>query len=136
VEQSAYEELCAYTLTHTAPAFLHQHVIDAYAAQNASAQTTPLQLSFALAGLYLHLERGFSGREVQRVHRVLAQRAHTWPSFVPLADRGAMTVVDVLGNPSGPVRDAAIDAWCAVVWHAHRRNAAAVITFLEQHSII
>jgi hypothetical protein len=135
-DQNAYDELCAYTLTHTGPAFLHQHVIDAYAAQNATAHTTPLQLSFAVAGLYLHVERGFSGREVQRAHRTLSQRARTWPSFTPPADRGGMTVLDVLANPPGPVRDAAIDAWCAAVWLAYQRSGPVVVAFLEQYSII
>jgi hypothetical protein len=33
-EKSAYDELCFYTLAHARqdPAFIHQHVVDAYAA--------------------------------------------------------------------------------------------------------
>jgi hypothetical protein len=52
----AYHELCGYTLTHGDAAFIHQHVVDAFAAQHADAHSKPIGITFALAGLYLHLE--------------------------------------------------------------------------------
>ena len=79
-EQLAYEELQCYTLGHGDPGFIHQHVVDAWAAQHADEQTKPIGLTFALIGLYLHVERGFSGRQVQRVHMILSQYERTWPS--------------------------------------------------------
>jgi len=37
-EQAARDELSAYTLTHGDADFIHQHVVDAFAAQHASAR--------------------------------------------------------------------------------------------------
>src|SRR5262249_50414598 len=65
-DQEAYYELAGYTLVHPDPAFIHQYIVDAYAAQHADAHCKPISISFALAGLYLHLERGYSGKAVQR----------------------------------------------------------------------
>src|SRR5690348_4591092 len=64
-DQEAYHELACYTLVHSDPAFIHQFIVDAYAAQHANAHSKPISVAFALAGLYLHLERGYSGRQVR-----------------------------------------------------------------------
>jgi len=50
-----YHELCGYTLTHGDPAFIHQDVVDASAAQSATAEAKPSTLTFALTGLCLHV---------------------------------------------------------------------------------
>jgi hypothetical protein len=34
-EQEAYEELCCYALARSDPSFIHQHVVDAFAVQQA-----------------------------------------------------------------------------------------------------
>ena len=94
-EEEAYHEVCAYTLTHGDATFIHQHVVDAWAAQHASPQSTPIAVYFALDGLYLHVERHFTGRDVQRVHMKLARRKEPWPvGALPVA-RGAITALDV-----------------------------------------
>ena len=94
-EEEAYHEVCAYTLTHGDATFIHQHVVDAWAAQHASPQSKPIAVFFALVGLYLHVERQFTGREVQRVHMKLARRKEPWP-VGPLPEaRGAITALDV-----------------------------------------
>src|SRR5438132_10744976 len=98
----AYNELCCYTLSLGDPAFIHQHVVDAFAAQHADEQTKPIKLTFALVGLHLHVEKQFSGKEIQRVHMGLARRKRAWPSFVLPNERGNMTVADVLAVPPGP----------------------------------
>jgi hypothetical protein len=136
--QAAYNELCGYTLTHFGPAFIHQHVVDAFAAQSASEQTKPITLTFALVGLYLHVEKNYSGKQVQRVHMQLARRKREWPSFAlpPPQDRGGMTAADVIAAPAGPDRDAAIDAWCASVWEAFRDSHRAVADLLRQYEIV
>src|SRR5262245_13289845 len=108
--------LWAYTLEHPGLDFLHQHAVDALAAQQANADTTPLQLTFALVGLYLYVEEGCTGRQVQRVHAILAQRRPKWPDFALPTFRGTRTVDDVLAAAAGPARDAAIRAWCGAVW--------------------
>src|SRR5438309_9926111 len=104
----AFNELCYYTLAHGDPAFIHQHVVDAFAAQTADEQTKPIKLTFALVGLYLHVEKQFTGRRVQLAHMKLAREKHPWPPLVLPEATGAMTAADVLVAPAGPERDAAI----------------------------
>src|SRR4051794_13943716 len=81
IEQDAYDELCSYTLTHGDLAFIHQHVVDAFGAQSATAETKPVRLTFALIGLLLHVEWKWTGRQVQRAHMQLAARTRDWPTF-------------------------------------------------------
>ncbi len=134
-ERGAYEELQAYTLAHGDGAFIHQYAVDAWAAQQADERTKPIALTFALVGLYLHLERGFSGRQVQRVHMLLARHKRSWPSFPLPRERGSITASQVVAAPPGPVRDHAIDAWCASVWEAFGDSHRAVAELLERHGI-
>lgn len=133
--EDAFNELCGYTLVLRDPAFIHQHVVDAFAAQNADERTKPIKLTFALVGLYLHLEKQYSGRQVQRAHQSLARRKRQWPSFALPMDRGGMTAVSVLDRPAGPARDQAIHAWCASVWAAFGDCHQAVAALLREHGI-
>jgi hypothetical protein len=127
-ERAARDELSAYTLTHGDRSFMHQHVVDAWAAQQATPESKAIGVAFALIGLYLHLERGYSGRDVQRAHIRFGRRRREWPAFDPPAERGALTTVDVMRSSPGPERDRAIEEWCASVWEAwdasHERVAA------------
>jgi Family of unknown function (DUF5946) len=133
--RDAYDELCAYTLTHGDPAFIHQHVVDAFAAQQADETTKPITLTFALIGLYLRVERRRSGRQVQLVHMKLAQRKRQWPSWSLPDDRGAITPADVLVAPPGAERDKAVDAWCASVWRAFCGHREAIVALLGEYGI-
>lgn len=130
-QQDLYAQLATYTLTHGDPAFVHQYVVDAFAAQSASEHTKPITLAFALVGLYLHVERHFSGRQVQRVHTLLA-RGKDWPRFELPADRGAITVAEVVWAAPGPERDAMIDRWCESVWSAYSASRDGVIELLQR----
>ena len=131
----AYNALCAYTLGRGDSTFIHQHVVDAFAAQRADERTKPIALTFALVGLYLHVERGFSGRQVQRVHMALAKRKREWPGFPLPPERGQVTVFDVLAVAEGRERDMMIDTWCASVWDAYRENHHSVVELLRQRGI-
>ena len=70
------------------------------------------KLTFALAGLYLHVEKDYSGKQVQRVHMLLGKQRKPWPTFTLPADRGDITVSDVMETAPGPERDQAIHRWC------------------------
>jgi hypothetical protein len=135
-EQDAYESLCAYTLARGDAEFVHQHVVDAYAAQRANEKTKPITLTFALVGLCLHVEKGWTGRQVQQAHVRLARRRQAWPALVLPSGRGSTTVADVAGIPKGPGRDRAIDAWCRSVWEAFAGNRGAVVELLTQRGIL
>src|SRR5262245_3539103 len=121
-EEEAYHELCAYTLSHGDAAFIHQHVVDAYMAQHATDATKPIGTTFALVGLYLLIEKHYSGKQVQQVHMKLSQRKEQWPHFTLPKSRGAITSMEVVAAPAGPQRDQAIHAWCASVWSAFAAN--------------
>jgi hypothetical protein len=132
----AYNELHACTMARGGEAFILQHVVDAFAAQTADENTKPIKITFALLGLYLHIEQGFSGRQVQRVHMKLGERKRQWPVISLPVDRGSMTVFDVLAVPEGTDRDRAIDQWCRSVWTAFHDSRQTIIELLRDHQII
>lgn len=135
-EQDAYNELSAYTLTRGYTVFIHQHVVDAFAAQYANGQTKPITVAFSLAGLYLRVEKGFTGRQVQDAHRQMAREKRSWPTFVLPEHRGAVTASEVMAAPPGIERDNAIDAWCSSVWAAFSMNRDAVVALLREYRIL
>ena len=135
-ELEANDALCAWTLGLRDPAFVHQHVVDAWMAQTADESTKPIGVLFALVGLCLHLEHGFTGREVQRAHMRLAKRKEVWPTFPLPVDRGRIGPAKVLSAGPGPDRVRAIDAWCASVWAAYAPSHAAVAAWLRGRGII
>jgi hypothetical protein len=136
-EENAYNELCAYTLAHATKdaSFIHQHVVDAYAAQRADGGSRAIRVVFALVGLYLRAERHYSGRQVQRVHMELARRKRSWPKVPLPLDRGSMTAADVIATRPGPERDKAIDAWCACVWAAYADTRKTIADLLDEYGI-
>ncbi len=119
--QEDYNKLNYYTLSHQSPSFIHQHAVDAFAAQNADEHTKPITITFALIGLYLHIEKGYTGKEVQKAHMRLANHRLQWPSFDLPEERGSLTVTDVIKVPEGNKRDEMIDNWCISVWDAYRQ---------------
>lgn len=131
-EREAYDRLRFDTLSRGDTAFVHQHVVDAWTAQHADASIKPIAVAFALIGLCLHIERGFTGREVQLAHVELARRRKDWPAFDLPARRGEITVRDVLLAEGRDERDVAIDEWCASVWSAYAASQRAVRELLEK----
>ncbi len=133
-ELDLFHELSFYTLAHGDPAFLHQHAVDAFAAQQATPATKPIAVVFGLVGLYLHVEKQFTGRQVQKVHMQLANRRKGWtkPPLPPERDsaRGSIRVADVLAASPGPTRDAMIHRWCVSVWEAFHASRAEIAQLL------
>ncbi|HEX6716913.1 MAG TPA: DUF5946 family protein, partial [Pyrinomonadaceae bacterium] len=66
--QEKFYELSYYTLAHQEPAFIHQHIVDAFTAQTADQNTKPIAVAFALIGLCLYLEKNCTGKQVQLAH--------------------------------------------------------------------
>lgn len=119
-DEALYHELTLYSLEKRDPAFIHQEVVDAWAAQNASPSDKSIKLPFALIGLYLYLEKGYTGKQVQQAHMKLAkEKKEVWPRFTLPDSRGTMTITDVMRAPAGVQRDAAIMEWCKSVWQAY-----------------
>ncbi|HEU5458770.1 MAG TPA: DUF5946 family protein [Terracidiphilus sp.] len=115
-EQHLFHLLTFYTLTHPDPVFLHQHAVDAFAAQLANEHTKPITLVFGLIGLYLHLEWNYTGRQVQLAHMRRASRRKQWPALPLPAQRGTIRVAHVLQAAPGPERDVMIHNWATSVW--------------------
>jgi hypothetical protein len=127
---TAYGEVYVYAMSR--PGFILQHVVDASVVQTASADSKPISVVFGLVGLYLRVEKEFSGREVQRAHTTLARRRRDWPPpFLP-ENRGSITVEDVLATEAGLKRDTAIDDWCRCVWNAFSGNRDLVIALAQE----
>ena len=136
VEKEAYDEICAYTLSRRDKAFIHQHVVDAYTAQTASSSDKPIGLTFALIGLYLHVEHNYSGRAVQLAHMKLGRQKRDWPRFLLPMERGEITASIVWTAPEGPERDNLIHDWCVSVWQAHVNNHAAVKAWAKEWQLV
>ena len=137
-DQDLFNELACYTLELRDPEFIHQHVVDAFAVQHAGPDTKPIAL---VIGLYLHLEKNFTGRQVQLAHMRLAQRRKHWNApRIPARQGAAIHVADVIAAPPGPARHAMIRRWCEAVWqdwqHARPEMAALARDLLgvEDHS--
>ena len=122
-----YNELSFYSLQHPdTEYFIHQHVVDAFHAQTADRSTKPIALTFALVGLYLFLEKGYTGREVQMVHMKMAKNKKPWPQVQLPDERGTITVSNVMTAAPGPDRDAMIKVWCVSVWKAYSTSHEAI----------
>ena len=118
-EREKYYALSYYTLAHRDPRFIHQHIVDAFTAQTARQDSKPISIAFALIGLYLFVEKDYTGMQVQLAHMELAKRKRKWPTFHLPELRGDIRVADVLLRPEGKERDAMIRDWCASVWQAY-----------------
>jgi len=120
-----YGALTAYNLERMDPFFHHQLCVDAYGAQHAGESAKPITLAFALVGLYLAVERGYTGRQVQQAHMELARKAgkgFDWPRFEPPERPWAVTAAEVWKAEPGKARDQMIKAWAETVWQKWARQ--------------
>jgi len=133
--QDIFHELSYYTVAHPSPTFIHQHVVDAFAAQTADKDTKPIKITFALLGLYLFLEKDFTGRQVQLAHMKIAtiKNRVEWPKIIYPEGRGSTTVSNVLQSPPGKERDLMIKKWCQSVWEAYSDSQIQVVDFLNKY---
>lgn len=133
-ERAAYDEVYVYAMGR--PGFILQHVADACVVQSASADTKPIAIVFGLMGLYLYVEKQFSGREVQNAHRNLARKKWECPQVRLPDDRGSITARDVLKADAGPDRDRAIEEWCKSVWTACLAHRPMIVELWREHELI
>jgi hypothetical protein len=127
-----YHELTANTLSARDPTFPHQLAVDAYAVQHVGPETKPITTAFALIGLYLVCERGFTGRQAQLAHMALGRRRQEWPRFPapPAQQRGDVTVADVLAA-GGAGCNPALRRWAASAWAAWRDQRDAIVALVR-----
>jgi hypothetical protein len=114
-----YGELSASNMERMDLSFIHQMCVDAYGAQHTGALVKPITTVFALVGLYLAVERGYTGRQVQKAHMELANKtgkSFAWPRLEPPRRTWEVTVSDVWNAEAGEQRDQKIKEWTETVW--------------------
>lgn len=126
-EQELFDELSFYTLAHGDAAFIHENSADAWRAQQADETTKPMAVIFAVMGLYLYLEKGFTGRQVQLAHMRMARQRRSWPKLALPKTQASLTVADVVAGEPGEARDAMIRGWCAAVWDVWQESRAQIV---------
>jgi hypothetical protein len=113
-----YSDLLCYTVARQDAGFIHQYTVDAYAAQHSGGATRNISIAFGLIGLYLALEKGYTGRQVQRAHMRIARIQRKWPRLEPPVKPAGITVMDVLGAGTDAEKDAMIRQWMKAVWES------------------
>jgi len=135
-DHELYYELICYTLEHPdKDYFIHQHVIDAYTAQKADVKTKPIAIIFALAVLYLFIEKNYSGKQVQMAHIQMSKNKKVWPTINLPQQRGEITFLNVLEAPPGRERDIIIKQWCISVWDAYVECHETIASLLSEYLI-
>lgn len=129
-----YYQLTAFTLSLADTEFIHQIVVDTYTAQHPGPGMRPITIPFALIGLYLAFERGFTGREVQLAHISLGRKHIRWPEFTPPLVKASVTVLDILPRVSATGYREPIMNWGKAVWETwkpdHKRVGGLVSQYL------
>ncbi len=130
-DQELFDELTFYTLAHPDPAFLHQNVVDAFAAQHADESSKPIYIVFALVGLYLCVEKGFTGKQAQKAHMQLARARKAWIKPPLPKERGSITITDVIAAPAGEERDRMIRRWIESAWEAWSESRQQIVDLVR-----
>jgi Family of unknown function (DUF5946) len=130
-DQDLFNELSFYTLELGDPAFIHQHIVDAYAVQHADAHTKPIAIVFGLIGLYLYLEKNFTGRRVQQAHMQLARQRRGWIAPPIPQQRANVGVADVLAAAPGSERHDLIRRWCEAVWQDWQESRTTIVALAQ-----
>lgn len=96
--------------------FIHQMAIDTYEAQHGGGDTKNIAVVFGLVGLYLSLEKNYSGRQVQKAHMILGEKNKEWPKLEPPTFNWEYTVKDVLDSSLEKGLKEEIRKWAEVTW--------------------
>ena len=111
-----FHDLSCWTLVRHDGRFIHQHAIDAYEVQHAGGRTRPITVMFGLIGLYLALEKGYSGRQVQLAHMKIGKTRRNWPILEPPSQPAELTVMDVLRAETDEEKEKMLMRWASSVW--------------------
>lgn len=111
-----YWKLSAFTVSLRDSDFIHQLTVDTYAAQHSGPHMKPITMAFALIGLYLTFERGYTGGQVRKAHMVLGRAHIRWPSFDSPRTKSTVTVLDVLRDVTEDNYKEPITRWAKSVW--------------------
>lgn len=127
-----YGEIVSYSAQH--PVQLgtwHQTCVDAFTAQHVGPHTAALGITFALNGLYLVYERGFSGFQVREAHGYLANTFDEWVRYEPPENVGAITAFDVALASDPDEHIDLVRRWGQEVWSAWERVHDLIATLTD-----
>lgn len=110
-----YHELSANFIMSPDVTFRTQHAVDAYGAQHSGNRVKNIRTAFSLIGLYLAVEREYTGRQVQHAHMELAKGNIKWSSFILPIGPYSLSVADVL-NVDEVKRNEMLMEWSKDVW--------------------
>jgi hypothetical protein len=112
----------------------HQLTVDTYAAQHPLAGANPIRTAFALIGLHLALDRGWTGVQVRDAHKRLADGGGPWPVFArPAAlDGTRRSIGGVYAAPTASAHVRMLHDWAEEVWAAWRPSAGVQVESLVQ----
>jgi len=113
-----FSDIQCYTVAKQDLEFIHQHVVDTYEAQHAGGPTRTIAVAFGLIGLYLAVEKGYTGREVQLAHMRIAKVRKVWPQVEPPDQPALLNVMNVLCSGSDADKDRMIRKWMTAVWES------------------
>ncbi len=131
-ENKLFEELSFYTLSHSdSDYFIHQLIVDAFTAQTADKDTKKISLVFSLVGLYLLIEKNYTGKQIQQAHTMLSNFKDYLPEIKLPENRGEIAISDVLKSKLN--RDEMIKKWCSSVWKAYESSKEEIKQFCETY---
>ena len=117
--RQVYGEIVSYTaLNQVQLGVWHEICVDAYRARHIGPETAPLGITFALNGLYLVYERGFTGLQAREAHSYLANQFDEWPRFEPPAKVGDVTAFEVALASDPDEHIDVLRRWGRSVWDA------------------
>ena len=129
-DSKLFEELSFYTLSHAdSDYFIHQLIVDAFTAQTALKDTKNISLVFSLVGLYLLIEKNYTGKQIQQAHTVLSNYKDYLPVIKLPENRGEITISEVLKSELN--RDEMIKKWCSSVWKEYESSKEDIKRFCE-----
>lgn len=133
ISQEKYNELSIYTLSLNNKEFIHQHIVDAFTAQNADGNIKNITLFFAVIGLYLYIEKGFNGKEIQDLHTKIANSKKELPKLKIPKEKASITVSEVLEARPGIERNEKIKEWSRSVWKIFKNQKDIIENFLKKY---
>jgi len=119
-----FTNLSGYTLSNNNEQFIHQLIVDAYSAEHAGGCTKNITVMFALIGLYLVVERNYTGRQVQLLHMRIPKQ--NWPYLEPPKHTASIKINDVVNAKTNSQKELLIYRWVSDVWDS----------WAEQHSYL
>jgi hypothetical protein len=111
---------------------LHQLTEDAYGAQHAGPKVPAIGMAFALIGLHLALDEGWSGNGVRSAHQYIAAHHRDWPRFAAPQIVAGLTIAHVAGSSTPEEHASRVRAWAASVWESWSAEHQAVREWANQ----